>query len=122
MVIERHRRRDVCVIHSYDQDVKGGVIGAAEKARWHSDDAQVVIPVCCTELDLRPWHAYLVEHDAHPAGRLRQRVAPPLEIGAHRPVVLVHPGGKARDAGGGVHDLHRIQSLGALGGPGGRVF
>jgi hypothetical protein len=49
MVIERHRRRDVCVIHSYDQDVKGGVIGAAEKARWQSEDAQVVIPVCCTE-------------------------------------------------------------------------
>jgi hypothetical protein len=120
MVIERHRGRGMLAVEARDQEVKGGVIRPGEEARWQTEDA--VIAVCCTELDLRPWHAYLVEDDAHPAGRLRQRVAPPLEIGAHRPVVLVHPGGKARDAGGGVHGLHRIQGLGPRRWPRGRVF
>jgi hypothetical protein len=75
----------------------------------------VLRPIRQREFDLGPGQADVVESHAHRTGYLMDGVAAPLEIGSHRRVALVHPGGKPRDAGSLVRGLHGGDGVGALG-------
>src|SRR4029453_17062558 len=83
----------------------------------YAEDAQVLRPVRWGELDPRPGQAEVVEGHAHGPRRLVEGVATPFQVATHRLVALVHPGGKAGDAGRRVDRLHRLEGVGALGGP-----
>jgi len=115
--VEGHRGGDVLAVQAGDQDMVGGRVGTAEEVRRHAEDTQVLQPVRWGELDPRPGQAEVVEGHAHGPRRLVESVATPFQVATHRLVTLVHPGGKAGDAGRRVDRLHRLEGAGALGGP-----
>ena len=112
--VECHPGGDVLAVELPDQHVVGGGIGAGEEILRHTHDAQVLGPVRRREVNLRPWQGDVVECHSHRACRLVERVAAPFQVGAHRLVALVHPGGEMRDAGSRISRLHHVDGVGAL--------
>ena len=113
-IVVRQRGRDHLTVGPGRQQVEGGVVGGGEEIEGQALHRQVLEPARRAQRDLRAGHGDVVERHAHGPRRGVQGVAAAFQLGAHRLVALVHPGGEAGHPGRGVHALHGIQGAGAV--------